>query len=184
MFATGEPPRGMYRFFPPATRAELWGGLAFILLPLLGAVWVLKCRSEALALEHHSVNIEGKVVRLWVINDVKKRPHFHVEYEYDAPAQADLSVFRDELEVRERRFTEFQVGGPISLRVCQADPANHQVVGTPPRILLSRAATLFCLGILSLLALAGTFMLWWWWVSSGKSGATEVIVLIDTRVIA
>src|SRR5262245_59857220 len=182
IFATGEPPRGMYRFFPPATRTELWAGLAFVLLPLLGAVGVLKCRSEALALEHNSVTIEGKVVGLWVIHDVKKRPHFHVEYEYDAPLQADLPVFREEVEVRERRFTELQVGGPIAVRVCQADPANHQVVGTPPRIFLSMAAMLFCLGILLLLALSGTFMLWWWWVSSGKSGATEVIVVMDARV--
>jgi hypothetical protein len=183
MFAAGEPHRGMYRYFPPATRAELWGGLAFIVLPLLGAVWVLTCRSEALALEHNSVNVEGTVARLWVTYDVKKRPHFHVAYEYVAPAGDDLPVFRNEVEFSERRFAELKRGEPIILKVCQTAPANHQVVGTPPRIFLSAGTSLFCLGILSLLALAGTIMLWWWWVSSGKMVPAQLFVRIDADVI-
>jgi HNH endonuclease len=56
--ATSEPRRGQWRWFPPATQAELWTGLVFIILPLFGAAWVIHCRSEALALERDSITVE------------------------------------------------------------------------------------------------------------------------------
>jgi len=84
LFATGEPPRGMYRLFPPATRTELWAGLGFLGVALLGAAWVLKCRFDALALEQDPVIVEGKVVQLWKAPN-RRHWYYHVGYEYPAP---------------------------------------------------------------------------------------------------
>src|SRR5262245_48231486 len=84
MFATNELLVGLCRLFPPATRAELWGGLAFIVVSLFGTAWVIKCRFEALALERDAVIIDGTVVRLWVTTGRGSGLH-HVAYEYPAP---------------------------------------------------------------------------------------------------
>ena len=177
LFATGGPRRGLFRLFPPATRSELWGGLAFLVLSLLGAPWVLKCRSEALALEQDSVNVEGKVVRLWRTKP-KNRTHYRVEYEYPAPPEAHPAVFRDKAELDEQHFIRLKEGGPIAVKVCRTDPANHQVVGESPRVFLDTAATVFCLGLLALLALAGVINLWWWWISRREPGPTQGFVLL------
>ena len=176
LFATGESPRGLFRFFPPATRSELWGGLAFLVLSLLGAAWVLKCRFEALALQQDSVNVEGKVVRLWMTKP-KNRTYYHVEYQYPAPPEGDTPLFRDKAELDEQHFIRLKEGGPITVKVCRTDPANHQVVGESPRVFSSTAAMLFSLGLLALLALAGVLMLWWWWICRLKPGPAQVFVL-------
>ena len=176
LFATREPPRGMYRLFPPATRTELWAGLGFLAVALLGAAWVLKCRSDTLALEQDPVIVEGKVVQLWKAPN-RRRWHCYVRYEYPAPPQMDAHVFRNETELAELHFNRLQEGGLVAVKVCRTDPANHQVVGEHARIFSSTAAMYLCLGLLALLATAGVFNLWWWWVSCGKPGPTRVYVL-------
>jgi hypothetical protein len=158
LFETGEPRRGLFRFFPPATRSELWGGLAFLVLSLLGTACVLKCRAEALALEQDSVNVEGRVVRLWTTKP-KNRTYFRVEYEYPAQPNADTPTFQDKAELDEQHFQRLKEGGPIAVKICRTDPANHQVGGESPRVFSSTAATLVCLGLIALLALAGATML-------------------------
>jgi hypothetical protein len=137
---------------------------------------VLKCRAEALALEQDSVTVEGKVVQLWTTR-LKNRTCFQVAYEYPARPEADGPPFRDTAEVDEQHFRQLIEGAPIALKVCRTDPANHQVVGEPPRVFSSTAATLLCLGFLALLALAGVIMLWWWWICRRKPGATQLFVL-------
>jgi hypothetical protein len=176
LFATGEPRRGLFRLFPPATRSELWGGLACVVLALLGAAGVLKCRADALALEQDSVNVEGKVVRLWTTKP-KNRTYFHVEYEYPARAEADTPTFQDKAELDEQHFHCLEVGGPIAVTVCRTVPANHQVVGESPRVFSSTSATLFCLGLLALLAVMGAIMLWLWWLCRRQPQAAQVFVL-------
>ena len=176
LFATGEPPRGMYRLFPPATRTELWAGVGFLAVALFGAAWVLKCRFDALALEQDPVIVEGKVVQLWKAPN-RRRWHCYVRYEYPAPPQMGAHVFRNETELAEQHFNRLQEGGPVAVKVCRTDPANHQVVGEGARIFSSSAALFLCLGILALLAAAGVFNLWWWWVSCGKPAPARVYVI-------
>src|SRR5262245_41882829 len=103
LFATGEPRHGLFRFFPPATRAELWGGLAFIALSLLGTAWVIKCRFEALALERDAVTIDGTAVRLWLTPGRGSGVH-HVAYEYPAPWGEEARTIRGEITVSDERF--------------------------------------------------------------------------------
>jgi hypothetical protein len=166
----------MFRFFPPATGAELWAGLVLIALSLLGAAWVIKCRAEALALEHDSVNRVGKVMRLW------KTPnhggwYYRVEYEYAAPPELDVQIFRNATELPKEHFDRLHEGGPITVKVCRTDPANHQVVGERHRVFSSTAVLFFNLGLLALLALGGIMNLWWWWISHRKLGPAQVVVL-------
>jgi hypothetical protein len=175
LLATDEPRRGLFRFFPPATRSELWGGSIFLILSLLGAAWVLKCRAEALDLEHDSVIVDGKVLRLWKTKP-KNRTYFRVEYEYPASLKAGTPMFRDTAEVDEQQFNGLKEGGPIAVKVCRTDPSNHQVVGESPRVFLNKAAMVFCLGLIALLALAGVIMLWWWWISRRKAGCARLFV--------
>jgi hypothetical protein len=172
LFRAGQPPRGLYRFFPPATRTEFWAGSILVALALLGTAWVTKCRCEALALEQESVNIEGKVVRRWTTQE-RRRVRYRVEYEYPASGEVDGRVFRDWTELPEEYFKRLQDGGPISVTVCRTDPGNHQVTGEAPRVFSSSAAMYFCLGVLAVLALAGVLNLAWWWISYGKPGPAQ-----------
>jgi hypothetical protein len=169
LFAAGQQPRGLYRYFPPATRAEFWAGTALLVLSLLGTAWVIKCRCEALALEQDPVNVEGKVLRLWTTQE-RRRVHYHVEYEYSAPADVDTKVLRDWTELPEVYFKRLKEGGPVGIKVCRTDPGNHQVAGERPRVFSSSAAMFFCLGVLAILALAGVLNLAWWWISYAKPG--------------
>jgi hypothetical protein len=89
--------RGMFRFLPPATCAELLLGSALIVLSLLGAGWAFKCRFDALALEQDSAIVEGKVVRLWITHG--KGQHYRVAYQYPAAADAGARVLQDEAEL-------------------------------------------------------------------------------------
>jgi hypothetical protein len=174
LFATVGFPRGLSRFFPPATRAELWCGLVLIGLSLLGAAWFLKCRSDALALQQDSAIVQGKVVRLWITTG--KGASFHVTYEYPASVAADAPVLKKEALLYKEHFDRMKEGGPSSVRVCRSDPANHQVVGAPPRIWSTGAALLLYLGFLALLMLAGVINLWWWWVSYRRNRPVEAFL--------
>jgi hypothetical protein len=173
---TSEPRRGLFGLFPPATRTELWGGLAFLGLSLLGAAWVLWCRSQALALEQDSVHVEGTVVRLWTTRP-KGRTYYRVEYEYTAPSRPGTPLYRHEAEVDKGHFDQLQVGGPIDVKVCRTDPANHQVAGEAPRVLASAVVLYACLGLLTLLALGGIVNLWWWWIWRRRPPPRQVFVL-------
>jgi hypothetical protein len=168
LFATAAPHRGLFRLLPPATRAELWAGLVLIGLSLLGTAWLLKCRSDTLALEQDSVTVKGRVLRLWITTG--KGASFHVAYEYPASTGGDAQVFRNEIVMSEKRFDALKEGGPIAVMVCSTNPANHQVVGERPRTWSSSAAVLLYLGFLALLTLAGVVNLGWWWVSCRKPG--------------
>jgi hypothetical protein len=180
-FATCEPRRGLFRFFPPATRAELWCGLAFIVLSLLGAAWMIQCRFQALALERDAVTVEGTVVRLWVTTNKGSVIH-HVAYEYPAPPGEEARTFQGKTKLPEEHIAFLKQGGPIAVKVCRTDPANHQVVGESGRVLASTAAFALCLGLLAVLALAGAVNLWWWWISYRKSGPAKVFIL-DMKVV-
>jgi hypothetical protein len=76
--------RRFARYFPTGRREELWGGLAFVIVPVLLAAWVIRCRSEAIA-ERDPVTIEGKVLRQWFTKGKGGRVP-HVAYEYPSPA--------------------------------------------------------------------------------------------------
>jgi hypothetical protein len=171
VFATVEPRRGLFGLFPPATRAELWTGLVFLVSSLLGAAWVLKARSDALALEHDSVNVEGKVLQLWKTQARRGWRH-HVEYEYSAPPQINAHILRNQTELPEEHFNGLNEGGPIAVKVCRTNPANHHVAGDRLRIYSDAVATAFALGLLGLLALGGAINLWWWLVCSRSRSAT------------
>jgi hypothetical protein len=163
------------RLFPPASRAELWGGLALIGLSMLGAAWVIKCRSDALSLERDAVTVEGKVLRLWVTTG--KGSGLHVAYEYPDPLELGARTFRDETKLDDEHFALLKEGGPVAVDVCRTNPANHQVVGKDRRVLASNAALVFCIGLLALPALAGVINLWWWCVSHRKPGPCQVFIL-------
>jgi hypothetical protein len=181
MVATAELLRSLCRFLPPATRSEFWGGLAFLAVSLLGTAWVLKCRAEALALEQDSVNMKGKVVRLWMTK-VKSHRHYWVEYEYPASPEAEARTLQDRTELSEEHFDRLKEGGPITVKVCRADPANHQAVGERPRLFSSIAALLFCLGLFALPALAGVINLGWWCICRGQPRPAQVFV-VDVQYI-
>jgi len=172
----GAPRWGLYRLFPPATRAELWAGVTLIVVSLLGAGGVVKGRSDALALEQDAVYVEGTVVRRWM-TPAKNSWHYHVEYEYPAPSAADPQAFHDTARLSEEYFNRLREGGPIVVAVCRGDPANHQVVGESPCLFASATATLVSLIFLALLALAGVINLWWWSISRVEPRPVVVAVL-------
>jgi len=176
LHATSWPRSVMARLFPPATRTELWAGLALVVLSVLGAVWVVKCRSNALALEQNSRTVAGNVVRLWM-TEAKKGWRYHVEYEYIAPSEVVLHPLRNEAELPKDYFERLREGGSIAVQVCRSDPANHQVVGAHPPVFSSASATFVYLSILTLLALSGTINLWWWWVSHRGPRRAQVWIL-------
>jgi hypothetical protein len=176
LFATARPRRGLFRYLPPATHAELGLGLALIVLSLLGAAYVIKCRSEALTLEHDSVTVEGKVLHLKTTRG-KGGWGFRVEYEYPAPPETESQVFRNETRLPKEHFGLLKEGGPIAVKVSRTDPANHQVVGEHPRAFSNKVAMPFALGLLALLALVGGINLWWWWVSRRNPRTAQIVVM-------
>jgi hypothetical protein len=158
---TGESSRALFRYLPPATRAELLFGSALLVLSLLGARWACQRRSDALALERDSLIVEGKVVQLWTTRG--KGMHYHVAYQYPASPDAGAPVLRGEDELPERDFSRLEVGGPLAVKVSRADPTNHLVHGARPRAFSDPAALPIALGVLATLALAGLVNLGWWW---------------------
>jgi hypothetical protein len=176
LFATAQPRRGLFRFLPPATHAELGLGLALIVLSLLGAVYVIRCRSDALTLEQDSVTVEGKVLRLQTTRG-KGGWGYRVEYEYPGPPETESQVFRNETRLPKEHFAPLREGAPIAVQVSRTDPANHQVVGEGPRAFSNTAAMPFALGLLALLALAGGINLWWWWVSRRNPRTAQIVVV-------
>jgi hypothetical protein len=159
--AAAGPFRGLFRDFPPATRAELWSGVVLIALSLFCAAWLIKWRFDALALERDSVTVEGKVLRLWTTR-ANNGPAYRVEYEYSAPLEAEPRVFREQVQLYEEYFNALREGGPIAVTVCRTDPTNHRVLGEAPRASSSIAALVFGLTFVAFLALVGGFNLWWW----------------------
>jgi hypothetical protein len=127
LFTAAEPRRGLCRYFPfpPATRAELWGGVVMIALSLLGAIWVLKCRVEALALEQDSEIVEGTVVRLRVTKDVKNRPHYWTEY--DGPLDLQTVILRREVELPKDHFDRLKERGTVPLENLPHGPRQSPV---------------------------------------------------------
>jgi len=164
--AGGAPRPDPGRWFRPATRAELWTGLALITLALLGSGWVLKGRADARALEQDPVRVEGKVVRLWVTRE-NNGPHCRVEYEYAIPP-AGAQVVRDETQLVKGHYDMLREGGPIVVAVCRTDPANHLVIGGRPPALATAETQRVSLGFLGLLGLCGATSVWAWWVSGRK----------------
>jgi hypothetical protein len=49
------------------------------------------------------------------------------------PPQMGAHVFRNETQLAEQHFDRLQKGGPVAVKVCRPDPANHQVVGERAR---------------------------------------------------
>jgi hypothetical protein len=172
--SAAEPGRWLFRILGPATRAELCGGLAFLTVSLLGTAWVIKCRADALALERDSVNVDGKVIRLWV-TEANNGHHYRVEYEYQVPPEP--RVFRDKTELFEEHFNRLNEGGPIALKVCRTDLANHQALGEPRRLFSRTAALLVWLSLLGLLALAAVINIWWWWFCRAYLRPCQVLVV-------
>jgi hypothetical protein len=163
------------RFVPPATRAELWGGLGFILVSIVGAIWVMKCRSDALAFEQDNVTVEGTVLRKWV--SAGKGQTKYITYEFTAGPEGEAPrMIHGNTIVNGAYFERLKPGSPISIQMCRTDPANHEVVGGQGHLFSSGGAVLVCLGVLALLALAGAINLWWWWVCRRLTFRTQVFV--------
>jgi hypothetical protein len=150
--------------------------LALIVLSLLGAAYAIKCRSEALALEHDSVTVEGRVLHLKTARG-KGGWSFRVAYEYPAPPETESKLFRNETRLPKEPFGLLKEGGPIAVKVSRTDPANHQVVGEHPRAFSNPAAMPIALGLLALLALVGGINLWWWWVSRRNPRTAQIVVM-------
>src|SRR5438067_1367434 len=94
---------GLFRFLPPATRAELLGGSALIVISLLAATWAFQCRSDALALERDAMMIDGNVVRLWVTSGNNGR-HYRVAYEYPVAVDRGAPLLQGEGEIPQKDF--------------------------------------------------------------------------------
>jgi hypothetical protein len=175
LVATPRPRHWFARFVPPATRAELWGGLGFLLVSVIGAIWVIKCRSDALAFERDNVTVEGTVVRKWV--SVGKGSTKYVDYQFMADSDGEAPrTIRGETRVDAAYFARLKPGAPVSIKMCRTDPANHEVVGGKGHVFSSTAAMLVCLGVLALLAFAGAVNLWWWWVCRRLTRRTQIVV--------
>src|SRR5262249_28449960 len=103
LVATGQRRHWFSRFFPPATRLELLGGSGFILVAIIGAVWVLKCRSDALALERDPVTVDGTVVRKWVTYG--KGAGKYIAYVYTAATEGEgPRTFHSDARVNDAHF--------------------------------------------------------------------------------
>ena len=175
MVATSRPRHWFARYFPPATRMELWGGIVFILIAIIGAAWVMKCRSDAVALEQDPVTIDGTVVRKWVTYG--KGAGKYVAYEYRADVEAEAPrTFHGDARVNDAYFERLKVGGPIGITACRTDPGNHYVVGGPGRIFSSFDAVIVSLCCLAFLAIVGAVHLWWWSVCRRMPRHTQVLV--------
>jgi hypothetical protein len=177
LVATSRPRHWFARFFPPATRMELWGGIGFILIAIIGAVWVLKARSDALALERDPVTIDGIVVRKWVTHG--KGAGKFVAYEYTAGTEGKAPrTFHGDARVNDAYFERLNLGGSIGITACRTDPANHYAVGGPGRVFSSVTAVVVSLCVLAFLALVGGVHLWWWWVCRRMPRQTQFLVSI------
>src|SRR5262245_48697321 len=175
LVATTQPRHWFSRFFPPATRLEFWGGIGFILVAIVGAIWVMKCRSDVLALERDPVTIDGTVLRKWVTSGQPAGKYVAYEYTADTESRVPRTIHGD-ARVNDAYFERLKVGGPIGITVCRTDPANHEVVGGPGRIFSSSGAVVACLCFLAFLALVGAVNLWWWWVCRRAPRHTQVSV--------
>ena len=177
LVARSQPRHWFARFFPPATRMELWGGIFFILIAIMGAVWVMKARSDALALERDPVTIDGTVLRKWVTHG--KGAGKYVAYEYTAATEGGAQrTFHGDARVNDTYFERLKVGGPIGIAACRTDPANHFAVGGPGRVFSSGLAVVVSLGVLAFLALVGAVHLWWWWVCRRMPRQTQILLNI------
>lgn len=154
---------------------ELWGGIFFILIAITGAAWVMKARSDALALERDPVTIDGTVVRKWVTYGKGAGKYVAYEYTPDVESEAPRTI-RGDVRVNDAYFERLKVGGPIGITACRIDPANHVVVGGPERIFSSSGAVVVSLCVLALLALVGAVHLWWWWVCRRMPRQRQVFV--------
>jgi hypothetical protein len=106
--------------------------------------------------------VDGKVVRLWETSG--KGAGWHVAYEYPASADAGAPVLQSEdLLQTAGDFSRLKVGGPIAVRVCRADPANHLANGAPQRAFSNPVSYPIALAVVATLALAGIANLGWWW---------------------
>jgi hypothetical protein len=140
--------------------AELLLGLALILLSLLGTWYVLKGRSDALALERDPVSVQGTVLGLWVTTG--KGAAYHVRYSYRVGADNSL-LLRQEATLTEKQYRQLKVGGPVPVLYCRTNPANHLLQGTPPPSFASWWVVSVALLVLVLVAAAGCINLWAWW---------------------
>ena len=156
----GNSLRGLFRFLPPASRAELLLGSMLIVLSLLGTWWTLRCRADALALERDSAIVEGHVVQLWVTHG--KGQHYWVAYEYPATLNAGAAALQGEVGMPKECFDRLKVGGPVAVKVCRTDPTNHLVLGARPRMASDPAVVAAAMVILALIALAGIINVAWW----------------------
>jgi hypothetical protein len=143
--------------------------LALIVFSLFGAKWAFQLRSDALALEADSVIVEGRVVRFWITHG--KGTHHHVAYQYPATADAGARLLQGEAVLPERQIVQLEVGGPLPVKVCRSDPANHLVPGATQRAFSHPAELPIALGFLAMLALAGAVNLGWWWI--GRPSGTR-----------
>src|SRR5438067_274073 len=157
----GPSSRGLFRYLPPATSAEFLLGLVLLVLSVSGARWAFRCRAAALALERDAIVAEGKVVQLWTTHGRGVR--YHVAYEYPASADVATLLFQGEDEIPEKEFRRLEVGGPLAVKVCPADPANHLIHGARPRAYSDPVGFWIVLAILVGVALAGIVNLGWWW---------------------
>jgi hypothetical protein len=137
-------------------------------LALLGAAGVSKARLDAQALEHDSLIVEGKVLRLWVTTG--KGAGRHVAYEYPASLEREAGMLRGETTLSRVYFDPLKEAGPIAVKVCRTNAPNHQVIGEPPRTFASLAAVAIALGLLALVGLAGVVNLLWWWLCRQTPG--------------
>jgi hypothetical protein len=150
------------------------------LISLLAAMWAFKCRTDVLALEQDSVIVEGKIVRLWV-SSANNGLHYRLAYEYPPTPHAEARWLQGQDELSERDFNRLAEGGPVAVKLCRSDPANHVVAGGRPRAFSNPLALPFVLGILSILALAGVMNVGWWWMCRGPRSVGAVLVLRAKR---
>jgi len=180
VLATAAPRHWFGRFFPRATRSELWGGLGFIFLSILGAVWIVKCRADALALERDNVTVEGTVFRKWVSTGKGSTKYIAYEFAAGSEGEAPRTIHGD-TRIDAAYFESLKPGSPISIKMCRTDPDNHQVIGGQGHFISSSGAMFVCLGVLALLALAGAINLWWWWVCRRLPLRTNVFIVDANR---
>lgn len=135
---------------------SFWCGLILVLLSVMGTAGLIKARTDAVALEDDSLDVEGTVV-----SKSYKRTRCRIAYEFEANG----SFFRGEVRVTTEQFARLRAGTPISVKVCRGDPANHQVAGAHPRVFSTRATVPFYAGVLTLLAGGGVICLWLSWAS-------------------
>jgi hypothetical protein len=135
---------------------SFWCGLILVLLSIVGTACLIKARCDAVALEEDALDVEGTVIGKWY-----KPSRCMIAYEFSVNG----SFFRDEARVTPEHYARLKAGGPVSVKVCRGDPANHQVVGAFPRVFSTRATVPFYAGMLMLLGGGGIVCLWLSWAS-------------------